>query len=275
MRKLSTTVLMLACSAALVGCAGADDVDADGPNPNERPATQQQEFDMTFTKHREMFTEIDMTYINSVGPYAVYEITGENPHLQGPRIDFVWKPDVHAMLCGATGYYPKSAEAPAGAGIFNPAEGIEYININLPETDPGSCLTPDDEFGTPMPPPTETPPTDNPPAQPPTDEPPSELPPWLTPPEETPPVDEPPPGETPPGQIPPSSTPPAGLPLLPPPDGETVPELKSAGIDVEFSAAVGSVVLLRRIAVGVEQVHNNSYVIPNICCNGSSCYLQE
>jgi hypothetical protein len=218
---------------------------------------------MTFAKHRDMFAAVDMQFINSVGPYAVFEVTGPNPHLEGPAVEWDWQPNRYAMLCGATGYYTKSGPGPASASIIDPAHALEYVGSVLTATEDGACLAPADDFGNPIPPPGESPPAETPPG---------EEPPPLLPPEE-PPTKPPtqPPGDSPP----PESKPPVYTGLVPPPPAEEVPVLKSAGIDVTVEGAgVGSVVLLRRIAIGIEQVHNNSYVIPSICCQGTSCTLQ-
>jgi hypothetical protein len=80
-----------------------------------------------------------------------------------------------------------------------------------------------------------------------------------------------PPTEAPPTENPPSETPPAQPPFMVsnPEDGEQI------NIGITPAPPVGSTVLVRRVAVTGEREHNQSHVIPDICCDGDTCGLGE
>jgi hypothetical protein len=238
MRYLNAIVVVAAVAA--MGCADEGDDGARGSIDAVEGSTTQTEFDLTYDDHRSMFEAVDMLYHSSLGPYAIFEITGANPHLVGPSV--AYNPDFgnHAMLCGAGGIFtPTPYSAETDAALVNQVDiGMEYVATQLQATDFGNCVEPQDDFGDPVPP-----------AAPPTNEPPNEQP----PPESQPP-------ETPPSEL---------------PGGEEVPVLKNAAINVQIdNALLGSMLMLRRVAIGIEEQHNNSHVIPSICCNGPNCDLQ-
>ena len=93
------------------------DPDAD-PDPDSDPdsdpdttrTTDQQLFNFTIVEDREQFDAHDLVYESSVGPYAVFRVTGPAPHLVGP---YVVPHDnaKYAMLCAASGYFAVDEEA--------------------------------------------------------------------------------------------------------------------------------------------------------------------
>ena len=74
----------------------------------------------------------------------------------------------------------------------------------------------------------------------------------------------------------PPADPSGGVPDLP--TGEPLPaEVDSEGLALTLSPPppIGSLVLIRRIGLAVpERVHNESHIIPDICCDGDYCALE-
>jgi hypothetical protein len=245
MRYLNAIVVVAALAA--VGCAD-EEQGARGTIDGTDGSTTQKEFDLTYDDHRAQFETVDKIFHSALGPYAIYEITGDNPHLIGPTIMYDPYLGDHAMLCSSGGHFaPTPYAADVEGSLTNQfSDAIKYVTANMPARAFGDCVQPKDDFGEPIPPGDNDPPTSPPPNNPP-DEPPSE-----------PPTSDPP--EVPGGE--------------PPPGGEEVPVLKSASINVQISdSTIGALVLLRRVAVGIEEQHNNSHVLPDICCDGAQCDL--
>ncbi len=97
------------CVAAVGLSACAADID---PGSSDLVVTTQVRFDFTVVADRELFVENDIRHVGSVGPYAVYEVTGLDPRLDGPRIRFDRAAGGLLMLCGAAGYFaPQGASA--------------------------------------------------------------------------------------------------------------------------------------------------------------------
>ena len=74
----------------------------------------------------------------------------------------------------------------------------------------------------------------------------------------------------------PDSTSGTGAPIFTNPTLSNDPLIQS--LTVNFGAnppQVGSTVLLRRVALSGARVHNLSHLIPNICCQGAQCSLQQ
>lgn len=93
--KLATTLTLL-----LAACG------ADGNGPAE-PVLAQGTFDLTAVSDRAWFEERDLAFVETLGPYALYEVTGSAPALLGPSVEF-WgtaEGPGYAMLCGAHGYF--------------------------------------------------------------------------------------------------------------------------------------------------------------------------
>src|SRR5438477_1403221 len=96
--------LGLCCAVILGGCEGIvgdRDLGAD-------PAAYQG-FDLTNDADRGQFIPTDLEYSGSVGPYAMYIVTGPAPRLDGPVIRFAGG---YAVLRGASTYFTPSMHAP-------------------------------------------------------------------------------------------------------------------------------------------------------------------
>jgi hypothetical protein len=187
--------------------------------------TDQREFDLTFAFDREQFVEQDLHYRDSVGPYAVYEITGAVPRLVGPEVRYP-EGGTAAMLCAAQGYFaPGGQGLPVGISLYDGHDDTSFIDTSVRSQEFESCAPPSDDFGEKIP------------------------------------NDDPDPGDNPDE---PEN-----------PDDPMIP--KSAKLVVFIDGPqIGSIVLLRRVALGIEPVgHNGSHVIPPICCDPSFCGLGD
>jgi hypothetical protein len=189
--------------------------------------TKQREFDLTFVKDREQFAEHDMAFTGSVGPYAVYVVTGTAPALVGPRVELVREKGLRAMLCAADRYFSEGATGTrVELALTDEDTGEVFVSRQLERVDDGECARPSDDYGEPIEPPDG--------------------------------------GDGGDGQA----------------DGgdggePEAPEPHSAHVEVSFvdPPAIGSVILLRRVAVGIEGGHNDAHVIPRICCEDEDCGL--
>lgn len=66
----------------------------------------QSEFDLTAEMDRAYFEERDVAFVETLGPYALFEVTGPSPALVGPLVEFWGSADGgFAMLCGANNYF--------------------------------------------------------------------------------------------------------------------------------------------------------------------------
>lgn len=89
----------------LAGCEGiVGDRDL-GADPNALVA-----FDLTSDGDRGQFIPTDMAYSGSVGPYAMFVVTGPSPGLEGPQVRFAGG---FAVLRGADTYFTAEMHAPA------------------------------------------------------------------------------------------------------------------------------------------------------------------
>ncbi len=196
--------------------------------------TEQIEFDLTVDADRAQFREEGLTFRGAVGPFAVYQVTSASPRLVGPDL----APAQHvgyAMLCGATKYFAPTS----GATAFIKLHGGEDGNLPLVSTDQepahdGECAPPKDTFGNPLPDGGSG--SDD-----------------MGP-------------ETPPVFTPPGDHPDLSLVFDP-------PVIQSLQIKFDPAPDVGSTVLVRRVALTGQRQHNDSHVIPSICCSGGSCAL--
>lgn len=142
---MRTGLLCLLLSAG--GCSGLG-------APSSSVVEAQVEYNMVVADDRGKFREEDMSYLGSVGPYAVYKITGPSPKLVGPNVK---APSSfgYAMACGATHYFSASNTA------FSPSAGLQLrggragmtVLVDVPQLpqEQGGCTTPQDTFGNPTP----------------------------------------------------------------------------------------------------------------------------
>ena len=98
-------VLGLCCFLALGGCEGiVGDRDL-GADPSAFV-----QFDLTNDNDRGQFQATDLEYSGSVGPYAMFVVSGSNPRLDGPEVHFAGG---YAVLRGADTYFTPGMHAPA------------------------------------------------------------------------------------------------------------------------------------------------------------------
>jgi hypothetical protein len=122
--------------------------------PSSDVVEAQVEYNMVVADDRAKFREQDMKYLGSVGPYAVYKITGTQPRLVGP---FVKAPTGfgYAMACGATHYFSLQSTALSPAVAMQLRGGLSgnTVLVTAPQMpqDQGGCTTPQDTFGSPVP----------------------------------------------------------------------------------------------------------------------------
>ncbi len=98
--KLATTLMLL-----LAACGTSETSDPG-------PVLVQSQFDLTAVMDRAYFEERDLAFVDTLGPYAMFEVTGPAPALLGPRVEFWGTEDGgFAMLCGAHHYFAQDTEA--------------------------------------------------------------------------------------------------------------------------------------------------------------------
>jgi hypothetical protein len=96
-------VLGICCLLALGGCEGiVGDRDL-GADPSAYV-----EFNLTQDGDRAQFTATDLEYTGSVGPYAMFLVTGASPRLDGPEVHFAGG---YAVLRGASTYFTPAQHA--------------------------------------------------------------------------------------------------------------------------------------------------------------------
>ena len=138
--------------AAATGCGGEEEpsarVEPVAPTPI-RTVTDQTEFDLTFLFDREQFIEQDVNYLDSVGPYAIYEVTGEAPRLIGPEVYYPSEPGKAAMLCAAHGFFAEPGTlVTAELSLIDGFTGESFVDAQVrsaefePRTDDGSPARP-------------------------------------------------------------------------------------------------------------------------------------
>lgn len=135
---------------ALLGAAGS--LGCQSP-ANEEPIVQQVEFDLTVAEDRARFKAHDLDYQGSVGPYAVYKVTGSDPRLEGPRIDPRAKNVGYAMLCGARSYFvdQKTSTSASIALLGGYTGDVKILSVAQSEAGEGECADPKDVFSNPLP----------------------------------------------------------------------------------------------------------------------------
>lgn len=143
MPERAPSILVLLLLAPLVLSCTAD------VSRTDAPIVEQTVFDFTVVADRELFEARDLEFFGTVGPYAIYEVTGEEPALLGPRVRF----DSHArglvMLCGAAGYFAGDGDATdVTMTLYGGEEGDEPLAETRVEaiTIDDGCSDADDRF---------------------------------------------------------------------------------------------------------------------------------
>jgi hypothetical protein len=137
---------------ALLGCGGL--VTGCQNSGVDTTPTAQLEYNLTVAADRARFLEQDIAYQGSVGPYAVYKVTGDNPQLVGPYIQ-VQQHVGYAMLCGASHYFipQQNITTAVKMSLLGGESGlVPLVEAGQMPTGDGSCSQPQDQFGNPLPP---------------------------------------------------------------------------------------------------------------------------
>lgn len=230
MRNELLAAALASSALAIGGCSGSG-------APSSNVVEAQVEYNMVVADDRAKFREQDLSYLGSVGPYAVYKITGTTPKLIGP---YIKAPSSYgyAMACGAAHYFSSASNMALSlsAGmqlVGGPAGTTVLVNVPQAPQDQGGCTTPEDTFGNPVPD-----------------------------------------GGASFGDNGPPGTPGGGGGATPG-DGDTGDTgVQQIGLTMNPPPPMGSTVLVRRVALTAAQQHNGSHVEPNICCNANICALQ-
>ena len=138
-RTLILCVTLFACSS-----------ESTGEFPPTDRTTPQTEFDLTWDADRAWFEERDLAYRESVGPYAVYEVIGEDPALLGPRVTWDRSATSYGMLCGTAGYFaavPAEAERVIAQLRGGEAGEERLVSTTLAPRAAGTCTAAADDFG--------------------------------------------------------------------------------------------------------------------------------
>jgi hypothetical protein len=227
-RKTLMGALLASGAVAVAGCSSGLGA------PSSNVVEAQVDYNMVVADDRAKFRAEDLAYEGSVGPYAVYKVTGASPKLIGP---YVKAPAGfhYAMACGATHYFSavNAALAPSVGLQFHGGRLGQEVLVDAPQApqDDGGCTTPQDSFGTPLPDGGDGSGGS---------------------------------GGAGGGNI--GGTPGDGE------GGDT--GVQQIGITVTPTPPTGSTVLIRRVAITDYQQHNGSHVEPNICCTGDNCTIQ-
>jgi hypothetical protein len=217
---------------------------AAGCDPTNPRVTAQTEFDLTVNDDRAQFVEQGLAFRGSVGPFAVYEVTAAEPKLIGPYVQPQHSVG-YAMLCGAGKYFmPAFADGLTARMSLHGGRsgGLELVATDQYAGHSGECAPPKDTFGNPLPDGGDS-----------SDDMGPTVPPVFTPPGDN--------GAD------------MSLVFTPPGQDGNLPTVQSLQIKLDPAPAVGSTVLVRRVALTNERQHNGSHVIPNICCEGVKCTL--
>jgi hypothetical protein len=148
MRKVFLGAALASSAVAIGGCGSGLGA------PSSDVVQAQVEYNMVVADDRAKFREEGMSYLGSVGPYAVYKITGTSPKLVGP---YIKAPSSYgfAMACGAAHYFSTATTAlspSAGMQLRGGRAGTTVL-VDVPQApqDQGGCTTPKDTFGNPVP----------------------------------------------------------------------------------------------------------------------------
>ncbi|HZO13461.1 MAG TPA: hypothetical protein VFB62_09380 [Polyangiaceae bacterium] len=144
--------VLITAALTAIGCvAEEEEPSARVESVNQEPTrtvTDQTEFDLTFLFDREQFIEQDLHYLDSVGPYAIYEVTGEAPRLVGPEVYYPTELGMTAMLCAAHGFFTEPGTlVSAKLSLIDGFTGESFVNATVRSAEFESCTSPSDDYG--------------------------------------------------------------------------------------------------------------------------------
>lgn len=140
-------VPLLATSLLLVPLLLAS-CNAEVSRSGEDLVVDQTSFDFTVVADRALFRQEGLEYFGTVGPYAIYEVTGEDPRLVGPRVRFDSAARGLVMLCGASGYFGEEGSGDVEMKLYGGEDGDEELagaRVEALTVDEG-CSQADDRF---------------------------------------------------------------------------------------------------------------------------------
>jgi hypothetical protein len=142
-RPLALSLLLAACPLLGLSCT------ADVSRSEGAVVTDRTTFDFTVNADRELFELKDLDFFGTVGPYAIYEVTGDEPVLDGPRVRFDSQAGALVMLCGAAGYFSGDGGGAVTMKLYGGEEGDKELTQTRVEaiTIEDGCSDADDQFG--------------------------------------------------------------------------------------------------------------------------------
>lgn len=145
---LDRAIMLLLASSIFLVPFGAASCSAEVSKSGEDLVVDQTVFDFTVVADRALFREEGLEYFGTVGPYAIYEVTGDEPRLVGPRVRFDSAARGLVMLCGASGYFAEGDASDVEMKLYGGAEGDEELagtRVEAITVDDG-CSDADDRF---------------------------------------------------------------------------------------------------------------------------------
>ena len=134
---------------ASAGAALAMSCTADVSREEGAVVVDQTVFDFTVVADRELFELKDLEFFGTVGPYAIYEVTGDEPALDGPRVRFDSAAGGLVMLCGAGSYFAGDEGGDMTMTLYGGGSGEQELTetrVAAIVADSG-CSDADDQFG--------------------------------------------------------------------------------------------------------------------------------
>jgi hypothetical protein len=112
------------------GDDGDDGEDEPAPTDDDGDTSPRHYFDMSVVDHRAAFEGHDIAFVSTIGSYAIYEITGPSPRLQGPSLAFE-REGTYTMLCGSNEYFTPNLETagPLEVRLMGGARGDERLSL--------------------------------------------------------------------------------------------------------------------------------------------------
>lgn len=140
---LSRISCAVVCAALAISCT------ADVSREEGAVVIDQTVFDFTVVADRGLFELKDLEFFGTVGPYAIYEVTGDEPALDGPRVRFDSAAGGLVMLCGAGSYFGADGGGDATMTLYGGDSGEQELTetrVAAIVADSG-CSDADDQFG--------------------------------------------------------------------------------------------------------------------------------
>ena len=145
---LDRAIMLLLASSIFMAPFAAASCSAEVSRSGEDLVVDQTSFDFTVVADRALFREEGLEYFGTVGPYAIYEVTGDEPRLVGPKVRFDSSARGLVMLCGASGYFADAEASNVEMKLYGGEDGDEELagaTVEAITVDDG-CSDADDRF---------------------------------------------------------------------------------------------------------------------------------